>query len=307
MTVGTAGAKPPVPFSLLGSTMSKRLPLARSTAETERAEAARPGLHRTHIALLAQSRHRVVRETIARRDDVPLGIQAALANDDWWEVRAAMAANPRAAWSVMDGLASDRHHQVLLALITNPHLEASIGARLAQHRRQDVRDAMAHRLRTSPLVEIVHDPGEDHLIPELRERATAWVDGEAVSNHAPNEPEPVDMIDAEEAATLGAAARAATPLAHGAAVPAPEADVQPQPIAAAAVFEPGPSDPLDEPDRAVAATAHPGHDFLVVTLPDDLGPSHAGAAHRPGAAAPLTLATRVAAPAASGRTYTRTH
>ncbi len=305
MTVGKAGAKPLVPFLRSGSNMSKRLSTSRSTAETERAEAARPGLHRTHIALLAQSRHRIVRETIARRDDVPLGVQAALANDDWWEVRAAMAANPRAARSVMDALAIDRHHEVLFALIGNPNLEAPIAVRLGQHRRQDVRDAIAHRIRTVPLVEPTLDQGEDYLIPELRERATAWADGvETAANGAePLSVAPIEMIDADQAATLGAAARAAAPAARGELAPiaAPARDE------AVALFEPGPDDPLDELERPVGAIAHPGHDFLVVTLPDDLGPSHAGAAHRSSVATPAMFATHTASSATSHRTVTRTH
>ncbi len=284
--------------------MSKRLTTSRSTAEAERAEAERPGLHRMHIALLAQSRHRSVREAIARRDDVPLGVQAALANDDWWEVRAAMAANPRAARSVMEALAGDRHHDVLLALIGNPNLEASLAIQLGQHRRQDVRDAMAHRIRTVPLLERTVEQGEDHLIPELRERAMAWaVDPEPSGDFEPTPIEPIEMLDADRAATLGAEARAAAPHAHGpaAAASAPEA------VEVTAVFEPGPSDPLDEFDRPVAAVTHPGHDFLVVTLPDDLGVSHAGAAHRSGVEVPAMYATHTAGRTASLRTVTRTH
>ena len=303
MTVGKAGAKPPVPFLRSGSTMSKRLTVSRSTAEAERAEAARPGLHRMHIALLAQSRHRSVREAIAGRDDVPLGVQAALANDDWWEVRAAMAANPRAARSVMEALAGDRHHEVLLALIGNPNLEAAIAIRLGQHRRQDVRDAIAHRIRTVPLLERADEQGEDHLIPELRERATAWADGPGALGGEHVAAEHIDMLDADHAATLGAAARAAAPQALGESAPASA----PEPQEAAAVFEPGPSDPLDELDRPIGAAQHPGHDFLVVTLPDDLGTSHAGASHRSGVDVPAMYATHTAGHTAQLRTVTRTH
>lgn len=272
--------------------MSKRLPIARSTAETERAEATRPGLHRTHIALLAQSRHRVVREAIARRDDVPLGIQAALANDDWWEVRAAVAANPRAATSVMDSLAEDRHHAVLLALIGNPNLEAAIAIRLGQHRRQDVREAMAERMRTAPIVERTHPQAEDHLIPELRERATPWADGAVVASEGaePLSEHPIDMVDAEQAATLGAAARAAAPQTRDSLMSVSELEAEDR----VAVFEPGPDDPLDAFESPAGITAHAGHDFLVVTLPDDLGPTRPGAAYRSGVAAPM-------------RTFTRTH
>ena len=66
-------------------------------SQRELVEASRRDLHRTHIALLAQSRSASVREAVARRDDVPFGVQAALSNDDLHEVRAAVAANPRAA------------------------------------------------------------------------------------------------------------------------------------------------------------------------------------------------------------------
>ena len=56
---------------------------------------------RSQFALLAQSRNRAVRETIASRDDVPLGVQAALGQDDAAEgARAAIAAErPHYAFS----------------------------------------------------------------------------------------------------------------------------------------------------------------------------------------------------------------
>ena len=60
--------------------MARGLSPNRGGADGELADARAEGLHRTHIALLAQSRHRAVREAIARRDDMPLGVQASLAD-----------------------------------------------------------------------------------------------------------------------------------------------------------------------------------------------------------------------------------
>ena len=139
-------------------------------AQQELAEAAREDLHRTHIALLAQSRSSAVREAVARRNDVPFGVQAALSNDDVQEVRAAMAANPRAALSVMNHLAADPHHAVLVALSSNPNVPREIAQSLADHRRADVRHAAIRRLerRDEPAKPTVFDP--DSRIPELRDR-----------------------------------------------------------------------------------------------------------------------------------------
>lgn len=237
-----------------------RLTPMRSTADVELVEAARPGLHRTHIALLAQSRHRQVREAVAGRDDVPLGIQAALANDDWHEVRAAIAVNPRAARSVMEALGEDRHHEVVLALLDNPSLPYALAERLAFHKRPDVRLAAAVRLDALEPDAEIDERQEDHLVPELRERATAWVEAERADDaNAP-------------VTTLGAAARAAAAQdqRHDDAV-----------HAAAQAFEPGAQIPFDDTDPYGATADMGGHGFLVVTIPDDLGPSRAEVADSP--------------------------
>ncbi len=137
----------------------------------ELADAMRDDLHRTHIALLAQSRSGSVRELIAQRHDVPFGVQAALSNDDAHEVRVAIAANPRAAVSVMRHLAADPHHCVLVALASNPSVPREVAQKLAGHRRADVRTAAIRRLerREAPVTPPLLDP--DSHIPELRERA----------------------------------------------------------------------------------------------------------------------------------------
>ncbi|NYI40646.1 hypothetical protein [Demequina lutea] len=150
--------------------MVRGLSTARESQQ-ELADAARDDLHRTHIALLAQSRSGLVREVVAGRDDVPFGVQAALSNDDVHEVRAAIAANPRAAISVMNHLAADSHHCVLLALASNPSAPREVAQKLSSHRRADVRNAAIRRLesRDLPVAPVVLDP--DSHIPELRERA----------------------------------------------------------------------------------------------------------------------------------------
>ncbi len=169
--------------------MVRGLTTARMTQQ-ELADATRVDLHRTHIALLAQSRSGSVREVVAKRDDVPFGVQAALSNDDLHEVRAAVAANPRAAISVMHHLALDPHHRVLLALAANPSTPREVAERLAGHKRADVRNAALRRLerREGPVASMAKDP--DSHIPELRDRvecapdrvddARRWTIGEEI-------------------------------------------------------------------------------------------------------------------------------
>lgn len=149
--------------------MVRGLSTARGSQQ-ELADATRDDLHRTHIALLAQSRSGSVRELVAKRDDVPFGVQAALSNDDVTEVRAAIAANPRAAISVMHHLAADSHHCVLLALALNPSAPREVAQKLSGHRRADVRNAAIRRLERNEahVVAPVSDP--DSRIPELRDR-----------------------------------------------------------------------------------------------------------------------------------------
>lgn len=142
-------------------------------ASVEVLDAARRGLHRTNIALLAQSRNRVVRETIARRDDVPLGIQALLAQDGATEVRVALAANTHTVRSVLEDLSSDRSRAVLTALLTNPSVSFDIVDGLTRHRRSEVRRLASARLNDAvPLARLEDPRDEDARFPELRERGT---------------------------------------------------------------------------------------------------------------------------------------
>ena len=108
-------------------------------ASVEVLDAARPGLERSHIALLAQSRNRAVRETIASRDDVPLGVQAALAQDDAAEVRAAVAANAHTMRSVLDCLSLDKNRAVLVPCSAIRACTFEIVDRLAFHRKAEIR------------------------------------------------------------------------------------------------------------------------------------------------------------------------
>lgn len=144
------------------------------SASVELLDAARRGLHRTHIAFLAQSRNRTVRETIARRSDVPLGVQAALAQDAATEVRSAIAGNAHTVRSVLDYLSSDKSQAVLTSLLANPSIPFEIVDGLALHRRAEVRRLAAARLRDETRLPRVDDPrDEDAMFPELRERAAA--------------------------------------------------------------------------------------------------------------------------------------
>jgi len=139
---------------------------------SELADAVRPDLHRTHIALLAQSRSGEVREAVARRDDVPFGVQAALAHDDLQEVRGAIAANPRAAVAVMQILADDSHHGVQFALAGNPSCPRDVAERLAGRRRADVRNAAIRRLEVRDPVVVATQPDPFARCPELRDRVS---------------------------------------------------------------------------------------------------------------------------------------
>jgi len=143
------------------------------SASVEVLDAARRELHRTHIALLAQSRNRTVRETIASRSDIPLGIQAGLAQDDATEVRSAVARNAHTARSVLDYLCSDKSHAVLASLLANPSVPFEIVEGLVSHRRNVVRRLAAARLNDKVRPPRVEDPqDEDARFPELRERGT---------------------------------------------------------------------------------------------------------------------------------------
>lgn len=146
-------------------------------------DAARAGLHRSQVALLAQSHHRAVRETIAARDDVPLGVQAALSQDDAVEVRAATAANVHTMRAVLECLSADRSKTVLAALLHNPCVSFEIVDRLSFHRRADVRQFAAARLNDAlplPPADAVSEE-EDAKFPELRERAAPPLDVHALA------------------------------------------------------------------------------------------------------------------------------
>ncbi len=150
-------------------------------------DAARPGLHRAQVVLLAQSRDRAVRQTIARRDDVPLGVQAALAQDDAAEVRAAVAANVHTMRAVLDCLSADKNKAVLAALLANPCVPFEIVDRLAVHRRTEVRQIAIARLNLGervPHIEAFQAQEEDARFPELRERAGVNVPAPAIAANA---------------------------------------------------------------------------------------------------------------------------
>ncbi len=136
-------------------------------------DAARQGLDRARMAQLSQSRHRAVRETIARRGDTPVGIQAALAQDDAPQVRAAVAANATTVKSVLEHLSADKNQAVLVALLANPSVHRALVEQLTFHRRNEVRRLAFSRLHDASPVRRAEVPrAEDAMFPELRERAT---------------------------------------------------------------------------------------------------------------------------------------
>lgn len=146
--------------------------MSRGTASTQSAriellEAVAPGLARDHFAALAQSKHRVVRETIAARPDAPLGVLAALANDGQAEVRAVVASNPSAAPAIIEGLSEDHNASVALSLAHNPSAPRAVLLRLVTHRKANVRAAAMGRLAEEIASATPSDP--DARVPELRE------------------------------------------------------------------------------------------------------------------------------------------
>ncbi len=261
--------------------MARGLSPNRGGAESELADARAQGLHRTHIALLAQSRHRAVREAIAKRDDLPLGIQAALANDDWHEVRATVAANPRIAGSILDALADDRHHLVLLSLLSNDAASREAVRKLESHKRPDVRiaaQALTERLSSDASKGAARQLAEDGATPELRERAATLSEAEAFERDAP----PAFLLGASIARRAG------------------EAD-EPGPKVAPHIGEPDLRDPMFTPEpgvamphpldaeRGPALRRDPAVEYLVVSLPPDDGQD---ALNRP----VVALATRIPSP-----------
>jgi hypothetical protein len=119
--------------------------------------------------LHAQSKNAMVREIIAAREDLPLGLMVTLAHDGSEDVRAAIAGNPSATSVILEHLAADRSTAVLVALIENPCLNSELLEAMLFHKRPDVRRAAADRLDSRGL-ELV--PAlEDASIPELRDVA----------------------------------------------------------------------------------------------------------------------------------------
>ncbi len=138
-------------------------------ASPEVDEARKPFLHRATLAMHAQSKNALVRELIAGRDDLPVGLTVTLAHDPSVDVRAAIARNPVTTAAVREHLATDRHVTVVLALVSNPALEPEALEALLFHKRAEVRAAAADRLDThgpEPVPEL-----EDSAVPELRDIA----------------------------------------------------------------------------------------------------------------------------------------
>lgn len=164
-------------------------------ASAEVAEAAQPGLHKTHIMALGSSRNTLVRAAVAARPDCPLGLMVTLAHDYHVDVRAAVARNGSAQRTVMAYLSADRSADVLRALLENPSLPADILEELAFHKKSDVRAAAARRLdaglppaEQEAAEEDVHTPElAEHVVP-IQQQMTA--DGSVIPAL-----EPVNVVD----------------------------------------------------------------------------------------------------------------
>ena len=115
-------------------------------ASREIDEANRPTMHRATVLMHAQSRNALVREVIARRHDLPIGVTVTLAHDASEDVRTAIAGNPVVAQAVLEHLATDRSVSVLIALVGNASLGADLLETLLFHKRPEVRRAAADRL-----------------------------------------------------------------------------------------------------------------------------------------------------------------
>lgn len=137
-------------------------------ASEEVAQAQEPGLHRTQVTVLASSKNTLVREAIAGRTDLPLGLMVTLAHDKATEVRAGIAANPTATQTILEHLVADRHIPVLEALLGNPALPPALVEKLAFHRKSEVRAAAAARLN-EPIATPASTPAPKLGAPEIQE------------------------------------------------------------------------------------------------------------------------------------------
>lgn len=97
---------------------------------------------------LAGDRDAAIREALARRSDLSLGVVIVLSDDDKPAVRKAIAANPAVikAPSAVNVLAADRDPGVVIALVGNEAVSDDVVEVIAASRRGIVRDAALRRL-----------------------------------------------------------------------------------------------------------------------------------------------------------------
>ncbi|WP_084124463.1 hypothetical protein [Demequina sp. NBRC 110054] len=118
---------------------------AGSSADATRVQEA--DLDREQIVEFASSRNPVVRERLAERADLPLGVAVTLVHDSVTDVRLALAGNASVSEAILEELAADKQRAVLIALAGNPRVPAALLERLSQHRRSDVRSAAEDAIR----------------------------------------------------------------------------------------------------------------------------------------------------------------
>jgi len=111
------------------------------------------------IEHLAGDESVLVRETVARRSDLPMHVRVMLAGDEYARVRALMARLP-APPEVYERLAADRASGVVRALAANPRISHHLCMQLARH---------ADRLVRMELARHTDDPEALDLLAEDRE------------------------------------------------------------------------------------------------------------------------------------------
>ncbi len=142
------------------------VPVAGARDEGWRAlvmEASQSALTRDRMEELSRHRDPAVREAIAGRRDLPLGLQASLVHDRRASVRTVLAANSTIGAAIAGVLAEDRDTAVLKALARGEGVPRAVLTILAAHRREDVA-----RLAQRALDGVVLAPGG--RLPEIEER-----------------------------------------------------------------------------------------------------------------------------------------
>ncbi len=120
-------------------------------ANNDAARAVESALSTEQMVTLAASKDMRVRELLATRPDLPMGVMITLAQDDKPSVRTELAKNASVVRvpSVLDNLARDRSDAVALALVQNPAVSLDTMEVVASVRRGAVKAEALRRLGRS--------------------------------------------------------------------------------------------------------------------------------------------------------------